>query len=105
MKNKITNNVTPIFVIGAMKSGTTSIFNQLKNNPEICFPEKKEPGYFCDKMGNKEYKKGSFSDLYDLNVNHKFIFDGSTNYTKFHAESKVPKNIYEAGLRPKFIYI
>lgn len=98
-------NLTPVFVIGAMKAGTTTIFNTLRMNSEICFPIKKEPSYFCDKMGNQDYKKEPFFNLFNFNKDHKFFYDGSTNYTKYPAEKNVPQNIFESGLKPKFIYV
>jgi Mor family transcriptional regulator len=102
---KITDNITPIFLIGAMKSGTSSLFKYLECQDEICFPPIKEPEYFSKNMGLKKYKQMDFWDLYDLKPYHKFVFDGSTGYTKYPAESGVPMRIYDYGLKPKFIYI
>jgi len=99
------NQLTPIFVIGAMKSGTTTLYNYMLEQDEICFASAKEPEYFSKKMGFKKYKSGDFWDLYNTNSNHKFVFDGSTGYTKYPAETGVPERIYNYGLRPKFIYV
>lgn len=88
-----------------MKSGTTTLFNYLKLQEDICFAVTKEPEYFSKKMGLKKFKSGSFWDLYDIKPEHKFIFDGSTGYTKYPAETGVAKRIYDYGLRPKFIYV
>ncbi|WP_368407925.1 sulfotransferase [Igneacidithiobacillus copahuensis] len=35
-----------LFIVGAVKSGTTSLWAYLKQHPEIYFPEMKEPHYF-----------------------------------------------------------
>ena len=35
-----------LFVVGAVKSGTTSLWAYLKQHPDIFFPEMKEPHYF-----------------------------------------------------------
>ena len=102
---KLKRKIIPIFVIGSMKCGTTTIFKQLESRSDICFPPIKEPGYFCEKMGHAEYREVDYLKLFDLNVNHKFIFDGSVNYTKHPHDKDVPKRIFEYGLRPKFIYI
>ncbi|MGM0635474.1 MAG: sulfotransferase family protein [Bacteroidota bacterium] len=98
-------NITPIFLIGAMKSGTSSIYKHLELHPEICFSPLKEPEYFSVKMGKAVYKEGDFWDLFDLKPQHNFVFDGSTGYTKYPAENGVAKRIFEYGLKPKFIYI
>lgn len=102
---KLSEKIKPIFVIGAMKSGTTTLFNYLEQQEEICFAITKEPEYFSKKMGLKKYKSGSFWDLYDIKSYHKFIFDGSTGYTKYPVETGVAKRIYDYDLRPKFIYV
>jgi hypothetical protein len=36
------------FIVGAMKSGTTSLYEHLKKHPQVFFPELKEPHYFAD---------------------------------------------------------
>lgn len=99
------NQLQPIFLIGSMKSGTSSIFKHLELHPEICFPPIKEPEFFSINMGKPEFKNGEFWDLFEIKNNHKFVFDGSTGYTKFPAERGVPKRIFDYGLKPKFIYV
>ena len=98
-------DIIPVFLIGSMKSGTSTIFKHLELHPEICFPPIKEPEFFSEKLGYPELKKNDYFDLFKINENHKYIFDGSTGYTKFPVESGVPKRIYDYGLKPKFIYV
>jgi hypothetical protein len=43
-----------IFVVGAPKCGTTSLCNYLSQHPQIFFPTKKEPLYFCSDDGHRE---------------------------------------------------
>lgn len=48
------------FVVGAAKSGTTSLWMYLKQHPDVFMPETinlKEPAYFCHLYGVKDYKK------------------------------------------------
>ena len=48
------------FIVGAAKSGTTSLWMYLKQHPDIFMPETvnlKEPGYFCHLYGIKNYDK------------------------------------------------
>ena len=35
-----------LFLIGAAKCGTTSLYHYLKQHPDLFFPEHKEPHYF-----------------------------------------------------------
>lgn len=105
VKKNIKDLKQHIFIIGAMKSGTTTLFNYLKNHPEICPPIVKEPEFFSNTMGDAKYKKQHYNDLFPINKNHNFSIDASMGYSKFPIEKGVPKRIYDYGLNPKFIYI
>lgn len=94
-----------IFLIGAMKCGTTTLTAYLKQHPEICFAVEKEPDYFAQRFAKLKYQDKSFLELFNLNQQHRFVVDASTSYTKFPVEKGVPKRIFEYGLKPKFIYI
>ena len=104
-KSQLYNKITPIFVIGAMKCGTATIYEHLKTQNQICFAPVKETEFFSIRMGKSKYKLSNFWELYKIQSHHKFVFDGSTGYTKYPAEDGVPKRIFDHGLRPKFIYI
>ena len=107
-------NGLPVYVaiiIGAMKAGTTSLYNYLQTHPEICPAVIKEPEFFSE---NQHYhgirKQGIRADQYadlwafDASV-HKYALEASTGYTQFPKEPGVPKKIFDYGLRPKFIYL
>jgi len=69
-------------VIGAARSGTTSLYHYLKSHPQIYFASKKhpEPHFF---LKNEEYEKGIsyYSDKYFKNVNNdKKAGEISTSY-------------------------
>ena len=106
LKSQLHHNITPVFLIGAMKSGTSTIYKHLKAQHEICFAPVKETEFFSFKMGgSSRYKAFNFWELYDLQPYHQFVFDGSTGYTKYPVEKGVPKRIFDYGLKPKFIYV
>jgi hypothetical protein len=68
-----------VFLIGAMKSGTTTLHEYLIQHPEICPCISKEPEYFSKKMGNPKLKEGKYEDLFPWNdSNHRFTLDAST---------------------------
>lgn len=94
-----------IILIGAMKSGTSSVFDHLKAHPEICVPPVKEPEFFSEQFAKTKYRTKSYDELFELNKNHRFTLDASTGYTKYPMEIGVPKRIYESGIKPKFLYI
>ena len=64
---KINDSLPNFLVIGAPKSGTTSLYNVLKKHPQIFLPDKKELHFFNnDKLFNKGidwYKKSFDSRL------------------------------------------
>jgi len=104
MSNRIPIDAYAI-VIGAMKCGTSSLYSYLRGHPEICPAIVKEPEFFSENQGHGSHV-GSYSDLwiFDDSV-HKYALEASTGYTKYPLELNVPKNIFNYGLRPKFIYI
>ncbi len=51
--------ITPnLFIAGAPKCGTSSLYFWLSDHPEVCASTPKEPFYFIDK-GYSEFKKES----------------------------------------------
>ena len=68
MSNK--NNFQFDFIgIGVPRSGTTWIYECLKEHPQICMSAKKEAGIFRSLKRTGQFS-GSFSHLYSLNFNH-----------------------------------
>jgi glycosyltransferase involved in cell wall biosynthesis len=71
------------FIIGAPKSGTTSLSEYLKDHPNVFFSPVKEPHFFdLDTSKRLKLKLGTYLSLFsqaDPNV-HKAIGEGSTGY-------------------------
>jgi hypothetical protein len=62
------NKLPDFFVVGAAKSGTTTLYQILKNQPGIFCPEVKEPEHFTYKyLGNKYIIDGKLQNLVMLN--------------------------------------
>jgi hypothetical protein len=58
MKTEINNrivNLPDFLIVGAGKSGTTSLFHYLKQHPQIFMPEIKEPNFFAFTENPKSY--------------------------------------------------
>ncbi len=55
------------FIVGAAKSGTTSLYEYLKQNQDIYFSPIKEPNYFSDDIDvskfSKTYRRNTFLDV------------------------------------------
>ena len=92
-------------IIGAMKCGTSSLYDYLCGHPEICPSITKEPEFFSENQGHG-VDVATYSDLFSFNNSiHKYTLDGSTGYTKYPTEMNVSKNIFDYGISPKLIYI
>ncbi|BAO76191.1 sulfotransferase domain-containing protein [Winogradskyella sp. PG-2] len=92
-------------IIGAMKSGTTTLFSHLCKHPKICRSIKKEPEFFS-KKNETNFSVENYNALFNFDTTiHQVKLEASTGYTKFPSQLDVPKRIYNSGIKPKFIYI
>lgn len=83
-----------ILLLGPSRSGTTSIFNLLKQHNEIFAPTNKEPKYFTSKLtvnprngpGDKLLlntvvnNKSQYLALFDMVKHEKYVLDASSDY-------------------------
>ena len=104
----VTNQKRPrlpnLFLIGAMKSGTSSLHNWLGQHPEIFMSSVKEPGFFVDQL---TWKKGWtwYKKLFESAGDCKIIGESSTEYTKLPCYENVVEKIAEFVPGSKFIYV
>ena len=102
----VVNIVKPnLFVVGAAKSGTTSLYNYIKDHPEVYLSPIKEPNYFNTELKLKdcrpEIKKSiylHFDEYFDretLKEKHFACFDRKKDYLKLYRDVKEEKIIGE----------
>ncbi len=79
------------FLIGAPKSGTTSLANWLAQHPQVFFSYPKEPWHFATDSGQpRRYKHKSYESLFaDAGEQHLAVGEGSTVYLR--SEVAVPE--------------
>lgn len=101
------SKIVHLIVIGAMKAGTSSLFELLATHPNIMPAIKKEPEYFSQNQSHKLKNVRRYRDLWPEKPEGPltYLLEASTGYTKFPREQGVPQRIYEEGIDPKFIYI
>ncbi|MBT8267355.1 MAG: sulfotransferase domain-containing protein [Bacteroidia bacterium] len=89
-------------IIGAARSGTTSLSQILDAHPDIGFCSIKEPQFFC-----KEDWREHLDDYHSLFKTKSDIYgEGSTNYSKFPSfNPNIHADIYEYNPKMKLIYI
>lgn len=92
-----------VIIIGAMRSGTTTLYRYLKQHPAICEPLVKEPRFFSS-LPDTDVTR--YEELWSfIPSEHRYALEASVDYTKFPAERDVPQKIWDYGIRPKLIYI
>ncbi len=91
-------------IIGAMKSGTTSLYEYLVCHPAIASCREKEPNFFAS---DHNWPKGWawYEGLWDFKPEHEIALDGSTHYTKQPEFPNAAERIASTGREFKFIYL
>lgn len=94
-----------LFIIGAMKAGTTSLFEILSQHPRICPCKTKEPDYFVD--DSDESSREDYLNLWDWqDSTHLIALESSVAYSKAPLISSVPERIYNSKIgQYRFIYM
>lgn len=71
-----------VIIIGAMKSGTTTLFDLLAQHPQIAPASDKEPGFFAfEKIWDRGFEW--FDTLFEYDpARHRYRLEASTDYTK-----------------------
>ncbi len=105
-----------LFIVGAMKSGTSSLHAILGRHPEIFMCEPKEPCYFMDKLSLKErwpdmYERGywqgerNYLKLFEAGRGCPTVGESSTYYSKRPRVLGVPERIHDFNPEAKIIYL
>ena len=100
-------------VIGAMKSGTTTLFRMLAQHAQLCQTWVEVPGVSSTKeinYFNKLYRKSHTPINYDWRfpfdpAKHAWTLDVSPNYAKLPKTRRVPRRIARLGGEVKLAYI
>ncbi len=91
-------------VIGAAKSGTTTLYAYLRQHPEIYMPEIKEPCFF-DEGVNWDRGIEWYGALFDGAGEHQILGEASTNYTRYPQVKGVPEKMHALIPDAKLIYV
>ena len=91
-------------VIGAAKSGTTTLYQYLCRHPNIFMSIPKEPNFFAD---NKNYRMGIdwYAKLFEEAQPYQICGEASTPYTHQLHIPDIPERIYQTIPDVKLIYI
>jgi Sulfotransferase family len=109
-------NRPSLFLIGAMKSGTTTLHELLARHPQLAMCEPKEPCYFIDpktlasvwpEMWRKGFWKeeAAYLSLFPAKPGAQVLGESSTDYSKRPLIDGVVERIAAYSPQPRFVYI
>lgn len=93
-----------LFIIGAMKSGTTSLHEFLDTHPQIAMSREKEPGYFVEELGLHKGEEW-YLNLWQRNGQCRYLGESSTHYTKLPVFQGVPERLHRFNPDARLIYV
>ena len=95
-----------LFVIGAAKSGTTSLHQALADHRDILTSEPKEPAFFVPEVGYYPADVDWYMSLFEAAGEARYRGESSTHYSKLPLFPDVPRRIAEfVDEPPRFIYL
>ena len=98
-------NKTPDFIIiGAAKSGTTTLYEYLCRHPQIYMSTPKEPDFFSI---DTNYNRGMewYYSLFEQAKPTQICGEASTTYSRLHQHPETVERIYQTLPHVKLIYI
>jgi hypothetical protein len=93
-----------LFIIGAMKSGTTSLHQYLARHPDAFMCEPKEPGFFVEELrgaNGLDWYLSLFRDAGDARI----VGESSTHYTKLPTYQGTPERIHHFNRSARLVYL
>ncbi|MGF1512523.1 MAG: sulfotransferase [Elainellaceae cyanobacterium] len=104
MSNGAQPNLPKFLVIGAAKSGTTTLATYLRKHPECFIPEEKEPNFFGI---DEKYEQGLdyYAALFEPAAENQHCAEASTDYAKWPRYPHVAERIAQHLPDVKLIYL
>jgi hypothetical protein len=93
-----------LFIIGAMKSGTTTLHEYLDSHPQIAMSRIKEPGYFVEELAQQQGEDWYLS-LFEQDGCFRYLGESSTHYTKLPLYQGVAERLFRFNPDARLIYI
>jgi len=111
--NDIPMNLPNLIIPGAMKCGTTSLYNYINLHPEVRMSDLKEPDFFVDTWENLwdlGMPQGQWNRGLDWYCSHftgtvHIRGEATVNYSKFPHIKGVPQRMYSIIPKARLIYI
>lgn len=78
----VPDRLPELLIIGAMKSGTTSLYMDLADSLGVYLAENKEPHALCEESVRTPEGRAEYAAIYGKASSGQLLCDGSTGYTK-----------------------
>jgi len=98
------NRIPNLFIIGSMKSGTSSLHQYIDTHPDIFMSGIKEPMHFSQPE-NYTNRVSAYMALFADATTEKYVGESSTEYTKLPRGGNIPQRIYQFNPESKLIYL
>ncbi len=97
-------NAPSFFIIGAMKCGTSTLYDQLRRSDEVFLPELKEPNFFSD---DENFNRGLdwYLSLFDSAKSTSVVGEASTHYAKLPRHPHTLERLSAFNSEAKIIYV
>ena len=83
-----------LFIIGSMKSGTTSLHEYLDTHPQISMSTQKEPAFFAEEFTLSRGQEWYLS-LFSQSDQYRYLGESSTQYTRLPLFKDIPERIHD----------
>ncbi|MDT8283069.1 MAG: sulfotransferase, partial [Gammaproteobacteria bacterium] len=112
----MTSNKPNFFIVGSMKSGTSTIHSVISSHPEVFMSEPKEPSFFVNhedlkriwpEMAKEKYSydEVSYLELFRDASRSKVVGESSSNYSKIPHAPGVARRISEFNPDAKILFV
>jgi hypothetical protein len=91
-------------IVGAAKSGTTSLWEYVRQHPDVFLPEVKEPGFFVEEIAWR-YGVAWYERLFEGAQGASAIGEASPVYTMYPVLAGVPERIASVVPDVRLIYL
>jgi hypothetical protein len=93
-----------LFVVGAMKAGTTALHGYLDQHPDIYMCDPKEPGFFA-RDDRTDAAREAYLALFAGGAGARYRGESSTQYTKAPAIAGVPDRLARFAPEARILYM
>jgi hypothetical protein len=101
----VARRVPDFFIIGAAKSGTSTLHDYLRKHPSLWMSDVKEPCFFDPNVAAERRDPEAYYKLFEGAGEDQLCAESSTNYAMWPLVPDVPRSIARVNPNARFIYL